>query len=109
MFGRKTKRIEELEHEVAVLKCQLKEADSSFENLVTKLEVIQNYADTEPADCIPGVWCESCIFRKTFHYDKKRRNRYGFDEVEHITICGKVESCKHYDNGEPKEAEMCER
>ena len=91
MFGRKTKRIRELEYTVARRDTELRTLKHNMTVTEDKLKHIRKLLDSTPTDCTPGRWCGACTFGKGFHiYDAN------YETFEIVYLCTREKTCKNF-------------
>ena len=91
MFGRKTRKIIELEYKLEKRDSELHDLRHDVEVYEKKLELIKKRLDSTPDDCTPGKWCKACAFSKCFCMYNPNH-----DEFESVYLCGRDASCKNF-------------
>lgn len=85
--------------EVYDLQAKLQDRDAEISRLKNVVKNYETLSDGTPEDCVRGVWCSSCAFRK----EVIKHNISPFYNIESTFFCSKGESCKHYTNNAKKE------
>lgn len=91
MFGRKARRIRELEYDKTRREQELRNLRHEMATYEKKLEHVRKCLDSTPEDCTPGRWCEACDFSKCIHIYNPCH-----DDFERVYVCNRGEACKNF-------------
>ena len=89
MFGKKAKRIEELENLCRSKDEKIYELKFKVRSAELKLDAIDRRMNAAE-DCTEGKWCDGCIFQQVVRHTFLDGHRDG------IRFCNKGNTCKHF-------------